>query len=331
MDWDNLRVFLEIARSETLVQAARRLGMDHSTVSRRLRRFEQQLGSQLFERNNQGAALTPQGYQLLEYARQMESTLQQATEHVAGHDRQLFGRVRIGATEGFGSYVLAPLLAHFCHRHPQIAADVLPVPRFVNLSKHEADVAISIERPQSGPYIVSKLTDYRLGLYATAGYLERHAPIRQRDDLAAHALIGYADDLLFSEELRYLGDIAPCARLNVRSSSVIAQFTAAQRGFGLAVLPCFLASHSDSLLPVLAHDVQVVRQFWIVAPQERRHLARVAALWDYLRAAMDANRPFMMGDTRDMDWPDDAGPDSPSATGRAQPAARATGCTDSRT
>lgn len=311
MDWDNLRIFLEIARTKTLVQAARRLGMDHSTVSRRLRRFERELGSQLFERNNQGATLTPQGYRLLEYAQQMEAALRQATEQVAGHDHRLFGTVRIGATEGFGCYVLAPLLAHFCHRHPQITADVLPVPRFVNLSRHEADLAVSIERPQRGPYLLSKLTDYRLGLYATAGYLESHAPICRREDLAAHALIGYADDLLFSEELRYLGDIAPGARLNVRSSSVIAQFTAVQRGFGLAVLPCFLASQCDSLLPVLAGEVEVVRQFWIVAPQERRHLARVAALWDFLREAMEANRPFMMGEARNIDWPADSRPDGP--------------------
>ena len=304
MDWDNLRIFLEVARASRLVEAARRLQMDHSTVSRRLRRFESELGTQLFDRNNQGCELTPQGYRLLEHVEKMENTLQLAAEQVAGHDRGVFGQVRLGATEGFGTYVLAPWLAHFGALHPNISVDLLPVPRFVNLAKHEADLAISIERPQTGNYIATKLTDYRLKLYATPAYLNRQPPIRDVGDLAHHRLIGYVNDLVFSEELRYLEEIAPAATINVRSTSVIAQYTAARRGFGLAVLPCFLAHQTQDLVPVLEAELDVVRSFWMVAPTERRHIARVAALWDNLRVWTEANRGFMMGELREMVWPD---------------------------
>ena len=177
LDWDNVRVFLELTRSAGLVDAAKKLGIDHSTVSRRMRKFEEQVGTQLFDRNYVGYQLTPEGHRLMEYAETMESTVFAATEELGEHNRLLSGQVRLGATEGFGAVVLAPHLAQFCGRYPHISVDLIAVPRFVSLSKREADVAISIERPLSGPYVVTKLSDYRLKLYATPAYLARHAPI----------------------------------------------------------------------------------------------------------------------------------------------------------
>jgi DNA-binding transcriptional LysR family regulator len=300
MNWDDLRLFLEVARSTRLVEAARRLGIDHSTLSRRLRRFEATLGTQLLERNNQGCVLTPHGYRLLEYAESIENTLHLATEQLAGHDQRLFGQVRLGATEGFGTFVLAPWLADFCDLHPLISVDLLPVPRFVNLAKHEADLAISVERPQTGNYLLTKLTDYRLKLYATPDYLAQHPPLTSLRDLTQHRFIGYINDLVFSAELRYLEQIAPGATVNVRSTSVVAQYMAARRGLGLAVLPCFLAHQSPDLVPVLEGEIDLVRSLWMIAPTERRPIARVAALWDALRASADDNHAFMMGDTRQM-------------------------------
>lgn len=300
MDWDNLRVFLELARTQRLADAAQRLGIDHSTVSRRIRRFEQELGTQLFDRNNQGYALTAQGSALVAFAERMENTLHSATEEVGGRNQTLSGQVRLGATEGFGSFVLAPHLAHFCKRHPAMRVDVLPVPRFVNLSKREADFAVTIERPEEGSYVVSKLTDYCLKLYATPAYLKTHPPIRESRDLQQHPFYGYVDELVFSAELRYLQQIASPLVVVLRSSSVIAQYTAARRGQGLAILPCFLAQQCDDLVPVLDGQVSVLRTFWLVAPTELRNIARIKAVWDYLRKVVELNRDFLMGDSRQM-------------------------------
>ena len=302
MDWDNLRVFLELARSPRLMDAAERLGIDYSTVSRRIRRFEEQLGTQLFERSKQGYSLTPEGGRLLEYAEQMESTAHAAAEELAGQNHALSGQIRLGATEGFGSVVLAPHLANFCARHPHISIDLMPVPRFVSLSKREADVVVTIERPQNASYVVTKLSDYCLKLYATRGYLSAHPPIRRLADLAYHPVIGYVDDLVFSAELRYLTDLAPDSRMSLRSTSVIAQYTAARQGIGLAVLPCFLAHQSDDLVPVLDDEISLLRSFWLVTPDERRHLARIRALWTYLREMAELNQGFLMGRSREMRW-----------------------------
>ena len=302
LDWDNLRIFLELTRSERLVDAAKKLGIDHSTVSRRMRRFEQQVGTDLFERNNQGYVLTPEGHRLLAYAEKVESTVYAATEELSGQNRLLSGQVRLGATEAFGTFVLAPHIAHFCQRHPHITVDLLPMPRFVNLSKREADLVVTLERPTTGNYVVTKLSDYVLKLYATPAYLAAHPPIRDKQDLTRHPLIGYVDDLIFSPKLRYEENIAPGAFRCFRSTSVIAQYTAARNGQALAILPCFLAQQSNDLVPVLDDQVHILRSFWLVAASEHRHVARVSALWSYLREAIEPNRAFLMGASREMHW-----------------------------
>ncbi|MDB5775249.1 MAG: LysR family transcriptional regulator [Herbaspirillum sp.] len=302
LDWDNLRVFLELARSQGLVEAGRKLGIDHSTVSRRMRRFEEEVGSRLFNRNSHGTTLTPEGYRLVEYAEQMESTVYAAADELGGRNALLSGQVRLGATEGFGNCFLAPHLAYFCERHPHIAVDLLPMPRLINLSKREADINVTIERPQSGNYVVTKLSDYALRLYATSAYLASHPPIRHVDDLTQHRLIGYVDDPVFSQELRYRDNIAPDAFRALRSTSVVAQYMAARCGRALAVLPCFMAQQCDALTPVLQDQIDIVRSFWLAAPSEQRHIARVSALWNYLREAIEPNRDYLMGRAPDIVW-----------------------------
>ena len=184
--------------------------------------------------------LTEDGQRLFVHAEQMESAVHSARENLSGIGQALSGHLRIGATEGFGSYVLTPLAADFQRRYPHITLDILPVPRFVSLSKREADLAITIERPRG--YVCSKLCDYTLRLYGTPGYLARHPPIRSRADLADHTFIGYVDELLFSERLRYLEDLLPASKVILRSTSVVAQYHAALQGQSLAILPCFIAA-----------------------------------------------------------------------------------------
>ena len=304
LDWDNLRIYLELNRSQGLVDAAKKLGIDHSTVSRRMRKFEEQVGTQLFDRTNAGYRLTPEGHRLMEYAEGIESTIYAATQELGEHNRRLSGQVRLGATEGFGSFVLASHLANFCERHPHISVDLIAVPRFVNLSKREADLVVTIERPETGPYVVTKLCDYRLKLYATQSYLDQHAAIKTMQDLVAHPLIGYVDDHVFSAELRYVETVAPNAFRAFRSTSITAQYNAARRGHALAILPCFLAQQCDDLVPVLdaENEVDLVRTFWLVSPTERRHVARVSALWNYMREAIELNKQFLMGESSVMTW-----------------------------
>ena len=301
MNWDDLKFFLEVARTRTASGAARRLGVDYTTVSRRIGALEKALSTLLFERSRaSGFVLTAEGQHLLGYAEALESTLQTACEQVSGASLALSGHVRIGSTEGFGSYFVAPQLCGFQDIYPNIAIDLLPVPHFISLSRREADIAITLERPERGPYVCSRLCDYALKLYATPEYLHKHAPIRQVDDLSRHSFITYVDDLAFSPELLYLESIVPNASSTLRSTSVVAQYLATLQGRALAILPCFLAGPDTRLIEVLPDEVKVTRQFWLYYREDLRKLKRITLVADYLRACAERNRAFLLGDTAEM-------------------------------
>ncbi len=301
MNWDDLKFFLEVARTRTASNAAKRLNVDYTTVSRRIRALEKALGALLFEKSRSaGFVLTPEGLHLLGYAESLESTLQAACEQVSGASLALSGHVRIGSTEGFGSFFVAPQLSHFQDVYPNISIDLLPVPHFISLSRREADIAITLERPERGPYVCSKLCDYNLRLYATAEYLAQHPPIGSVEDLAGHGFITYVDDLAFSPELLYLERVVPNARSHLRSTSVVAQYLSALQGRALAILPCFLAGPDPRLVELLPHQVQVTRQFWIYYREDLRRLKRITQVSEYLRACTEANRGFLLGESRQM-------------------------------
>jgi DNA-binding transcriptional LysR family regulator len=203
----------------------------------------------------------------------------------AGGERagELSGVVRIGATEGLGTVVLAPALAAFALQHPSLVIDLLAVPRHVNLSRREADIVVSLERPVRGTVVAVRLCDYALRLYAAPRYLAQHAPIRTRDDLPQHSFISYIDDLLYSKELRYLAELCRPRHYALRSTSVLAQHQAVAQGSGIGVLPAFLADEDARLQTVLPEEAGFVRTFWISMPAEYRQVARMQAVWSLLR------------------------------------------------
>lgn len=308
LDWQDIQIFLEVARHQRLTDAARRLGLDHSTLSRRTRRFERRLNTQLFERSTHGYQLTTAGQRLLAHAEEMARHATEARESLSDQNQQLSGQIRLGVTEGFGTWVIAPLLVAFCERHPGITLDLLALPRMVNLSRHEADLAITVDRPGNAGLVTSRLCDYRLRLYGSHGYLAAHHAPDTLSDIERHSLIGYVDDLIFSNQLDYLAPLLESNRVgnphfSIRSTSVTTQYNAAIQGAGLAILPCFMAETSPELNVLLPDEVSIVRQFWITARQEQRQLSKVRLLWDFLRDAIGANRDFLMGEAAELTLP----------------------------
>ena len=303
LNWDDLRYFLEVARAQRASGAAKRLGVDYTTVARRVRALEDALGTLLFDKSRSGGfILTAEGQRLLAYVDAMETTVQSATERIANSGHALSGHVRVGSTEGFGCFFLAPQLARFQDAHRQISIDLLPVPHFVSLSKREADIAVTLERPEHGQTVYTKLCDYRLRLYATRGYLDQHEPVRKVEDLTTHRFASYIDDLAFSYELLYLERAVPGAVSHWRSTSVIAQYHAALQGRSLAILPCFMAAQDPRLVAVLADEIVVTRAFYLSCREDLRKLKRITAVWDFLRTVAEINRPLLMGEAREMLW-----------------------------
>ncbi|MES3040332.1 MAG: LysR family transcriptional regulator [Pseudomonadota bacterium] len=296
LNWDDLRFFLEVVRAGTASAAAKRLDVDYTTVARRIRALEEAMGALLFDKSRStGFTLTQDGQQLVSHAETMEGAMQAACEQVSGTGSALSGLVRIGCTEAFGTYFVIPEIVAFQDRYPNIAIDVLPVPHFVSLSRREADIAITLERPARGPYVCSKLCDYKLSLYATPEYLASHAAIEKREDLQGHRFINYVQDLAFSAQLLYLDEMVPGATSSLRSTSVIAQYHAALQGRALAILPCFVAAGDPRLVAVLPDELSVVRQFWMSYSEDLRRLKRVTGVAAYLAERARASEAFLLG------------------------------------
>ncbi len=295
MDWDNLRYFLELVRAGTLVTAAQRLGVDHTTVSRRILALEKEIGSQLFERRASGYRLTEPGNRLLVYVEAMENSTLAIEGAVSGGSERVSGHVRIGVTEGFGGTFLAPRLAAFTRLHPDLKIDLLAtMPRLVSLPAHEADITITLERPPRGRYIVSKLTDYTLRLYASSAYLQNYPAIRTRADLRGHTFIAYVDELVFTKKLHYLSEVCDAPRVALRSTSIAAHMHAAAAGEGLTILPPFMAREFPKLQLVLGDEIKILRSFWICTHAERKDLARVKVVWGYLKDLVAREEPLLL-------------------------------------
>ena len=204
--------------------------------------------------------------------------------------------MRVGATEGFGTLILAPHLARLTQRHPHLSIDLLALPRMLHLSRREADIVISLERPTRGSVIVSKLADYTLHLYGQREYLVRRPLVTQREDLRHHAFISYVDDLLFTKELQFLDQLYPPERFAFRSTSITAQYEAVRAGAGLAVLPAFLADRDPVLARVLPAEARFTRTFWMSMPAESKHLARMQAVWAFLKETVVGEAKQLMPD-----------------------------------
>ncbi|TCT05239.1 LysR family transcriptional regulator [Aquabacter spiritensis] len=293
-EWSDLRFFLAVARAGKLTLAARQLGVEHSTVGRRIGALERMLGAKLFDRQPGGYVLTAPGERLLVSAEAMETLASAARQEIGGADLGAAGTVRIGAPDGFGTFFLAPRMGRLAAQHPALEVQFLAMPRLFNLTKREADIAISLSRPNQGRLHAKKLTDYRLGLYAAPSYLAAHGPVENRATLARHTFISYVDELLYAPELDYLPLVSKDLRPRVKSSSLVAQFMAARAGAGLAILPCFMADAEPGLAPVLAGEVELTRTFWLITHADTRTLARVRVAADFIAQEAQEARSVLL-------------------------------------
>jgi DNA-binding transcriptional LysR family regulator len=289
-DWNDVRAFLAVARSGRLTAAAARLGVDHSTLSRRIAALEHSLKAKLFDRSPSGYSPTEPGRRLMPLAEEMERLALGAAETVGGSAGLVEGMVRIGSPEGFGSYFLAPRIQKLKAQYPQLVVQLVAASAVFSLAKREADIAISVSRPPAGRLLVSKLIDYDLGLYAAPDYLAGAADIRTCDDLKGHRFVSYIGDLLHFPELDFLQQVVPGGVTSMESSNLVAQTRATLAGAGLCVLPAFLAREEAGLVRVLADEVNLTRSLWLTVHQDLAELARVRAAVRFIKEEVEAAR-----------------------------------------
>ena len=273
MDWDDLRVFLSVARRESLSAAGKALRIDPATVGRRIARLEDSLGARLFVKSPQGYALTDAGGRLVPRAEVAEAALR-GLDETAETPEGLTGQIRLGAPDGCANYLLPQVLAQMCDRHPGLEVQLVALPRVFNLSKREADMAIGVSRPEAGRLVVQKLTDYRLHLAASRSYLAAHAPITTRSDLKAHRLVGYIPDMIFDKELDYLAELGLAAP-PLASNSVSVQLNFLRAGAGVGVVHDFALPAAPDLQRILPNDISLTRSFWLIRHADDARVPRL--------------------------------------------------------
>jgi DNA-binding transcriptional LysR family regulator len=294
LDWNDLQFCLAVAREGTVSAAAKRMGVDHATVIRRIDRLELSLGAKLFVRRKTGYEATEVGQRAMALSQRIESAVRSGQAEINGASEHLTGSVRIGAPDGFGTYFLAPRLGPLADRHPELELQIVATARLFSLSKREADIAISLHMPQEGRIVGRKLLDYRLFLYASRDYLAARPEIAQKSDLLSHRMIGYIDELLFTPELDYLPAILPSLKPKIRSANLIGQLQAALAGVGVAVLPRFLAQGFPQLAPILPEEINILRSFYLLMYADGKQFPNVRAVADYVYALVEKERSLFL-------------------------------------
>lgn len=285
LDWDDLRVFLEAAKSRSVTRAARQLGIDHSTVSRRLSRLEYAVGAGLFERNRDGLALTASGALVLRRAEELAAGIGNLRADMTGAG-EVGGTVRLATMEGIASLYLAPRLAALQAAHPGLHVELATSPQTVRVTRREADLFLSFFRPPGRGMASDRIGGFRTGLYAAPSYLARHGIPDSPADLAAHAFVGYIEELVQVDAVRWLEELVPAPRLVFTSNSMIAQMSAAAGGSGMVVLPGFAVNGASGLVPVLP-GLQGRRELWLSGHPDMRGVPRVRAVVAFLRGLIE--------------------------------------------
>ncbi len=274
IDWDDLRVFLAVARAESLSGAGRALRLDPATVGRRIARLEDRLGAALFGKSPQGYALTGAGQGLLAHAERAEQAVAAAREEVRGTSEGLSGQVRIGAPDGCATFVLPQVCAGIAAANPGLEIQIVALPRVFNLSKREADMAIAVSRPTTGRLIVRGITDYRLHLAAHQDYLAAAPPLRTLADLRAHRIVGYIPDMIFDRELDYMAETG-VESVELASNSVPVQFNLLRQRAGVGIVHDFALPSDPAVRRVLPDLFSLTRTFHLIRHADDRRVERL--------------------------------------------------------
>lgn len=295
LDWNALQFILALARHQSLERAAAELAVDPSTVSRRVRALERDIGARVFDRTASGHRLTAVGQRLLETAEHVETDIAAMEREAARADQRLEGLVRIATSDAFGRHRLVAILCSFRRQHPLVDFELVADVRPASLIRREADVAIRFIRPSQAQLASRRIALLGHGLYASREYLANH-PFDPAELARGHDLIGYHSSLAALPEARWLDDRAHGSRFALRANRVDLLVTAALRAMGIAVLPCYIADAEPGLVRLLSPKDVVIRELWLVLHRDSRRIGRIRAFVDHLTAEIQAQAASLQGE-----------------------------------
>lgn len=295
-DWDDLKYLLAVARHGGTLAAGRALGVDQSTVQRRLAELERRIGQTLVQRQPSGYRLTDFGLALLPHAEHVEQAVTAFEQHIATAVAEVAGVIRVTCPEPIVFRITqSDLLDRFRARHPALQVQFVMSDKTIDLAKGEADVALRSGDTDDESLVGRKIGDSIWALYASRAYIERHGSPERIEDLAQHALVGFDDSMAKHRIHAWLQRVAPNATLAARSSSVLGLVYSAKAGVGVAPLPIALGDAEPDLVQVIGPVVELTRIWRVLTTPELRRTPRVAAFFDFIVAEIDTLRPIITG------------------------------------
>jgi len=295
---DDLLVLLAVARAGRFTTAARSLGINHTTVARRLAALEQSLGGRVLRRSGSGWRLTPLG----ERAAGAAEVVETAVGGLASNDpkSELSGLIRLSATDGFSGFIAAPAMAALRRRHPGIALEVVAVTRQASSQRVGADLEVVVGQPQVRRAEAVKLADYTLGLYASRDFLARNGEPLTTEQLTGAPLIYFIESMLQVDVLDDARHFVPQMVDAVTSTNVYVHVEATRAGAGFGLLPAFLADRHDDLVRVLPDLIERRLPYWLVARAEALRQPAVAAYVQALRQRVIEVEDALLGRSRPL-------------------------------
>jgi len=292
MDWEDLRYFHAVAREGSLAGAARALGVNHSTVFRRINRLEDAMGVRLFERLREGYVLSVAGEDLRDSAERIADEVDDAGRRLQGRDARLTGTLTLTTTDTLMNGYLGAHLAGFQRQYPEVTLEVVLDTQYLNLSKRQADVAL---RPTPNPpetLVGRRLAGIGVAIYGAPGYLERAG----RDTpLAAHRWLGFDAALAHLAAAAWMRKTIPDADCRFRANNLMALMGAARAEMGLAALPCFIGDPDPGLERIEMLSAEPGTALWVLTHADLRNTARVRAFMETVGASIRKDRAVLEG------------------------------------
>lgn len=283
LDWDDIRHFLAIYRHGTLARAGSALGINATTVGRRLAALEERLQTRLFDRTPEGYGATPTARDLVVRAERIELETLAIERELQGADQRLSGIVRLTATEMLATRFIMPHVPSFRRKYPEISLVLECTNRAVNLTRREADIALRLARPREDNVVTRKLSSIRLALYASHDYLARAGVPENADvSLEGHEVVLFADSRAFSVENEWFYLRMHGARTTLRSDSVSSIYAATTAGVGIALLPVAVAERDPNLRRIETSTAPEPRVIWQAVHADVHKSARIRAVLDFI-------------------------------------------------
>jgi DNA-binding transcriptional LysR family regulator len=294
LDWDDLRVFLGVARERTLSGAARKLRVDQSTVGRRLAALEAAAGARLFERTPVGYALTAAAEEVLASVQQIEAVALTVERKLLGQDTRVEGRVKLATSDSLATWFLMRHLPALRGAHPGVVIELVTGNQPVDLARREADVSLRLTKPKQANLIARRLGIAAWAPYAAESYLRAHGKPSARSHYAGHDVIGFDPELAGTIGAQWLSKHAARARVALTTNSLTCHAQAVTAGLGVSPLPCLFGDNEPSLQR-LAPGVFGHHELWLVVHPDLHESARVRAVLDFLTTLVRDQTALLSG------------------------------------